>query len=160
MLRIPFEWLEFGFECFESLSSSNLDLNASNPFRMVQICVRMLRNLFEWFKFAFERFESLLNGLNLHSNASNAFRMPRMHFECFESIRIVRTCIRMLRLLFEWFKFAVECFESQMVRICIRMLQIPFEWFKLAIEFFEFLSNRYNLHSNASNLVSRVRIWI
>ena len=48
MLRIPFEWFEFGFECFESLSSgSNLDSNA------------------------FECFESLSSGSNLDSIASN-----------------------------------------------------------------------------------------
>ena len=46
MLRIPFKWFEFGFECFESLSGgSNLDLNAFS------------------------------NAYNLHPNASNTFRM-------------------------------------------------------------------------------------
>ena len=35
MLRISFEWLEFEFEWFESLSSGlNFDSNASLPFRM------------------------------------------------------------------------------------------------------------------------------
>ena len=44
MHRIPFDWFEFAFECFESLSKGlNLHSNASNPFRMVQICIRMLR---------------------------------------------------------------------------------------------------------------------
>ena len=50
MLPMPFECFEFAFECFEfafecfqSLSSvSNLHLNASNPFRVVRICSRML----------------------------------------------------------------------------------------------------------------------
>ena len=73
----PFhEWLEFDFECFESLSIGlNLDSNASNPFLMVRIWIRMLQILFEWFEvgfewleFGFERFESLSNGSNLHSN--------------------------------------------------------------------------------------------
>ena len=66
MLRIPFEWLEFAFECFKSLSNgSNLNSNASNLFRMAQICIRMLRNPFEWFEFAFECFESLSYVSNL-----------------------------------------------------------------------------------------------
>jgi len=74
-------------------------LNASNPFRMVRICIRMLRIPFEWFEFAFECFESFSKGSNLHSNASNPFRM-------------VRICIRMLRIRFKWLEFAFECFES------------------------------------------------
>ena len=88
MLRIPFEWLEFAFECFGSLSSgSNLHSNASNPFRMVRICIRMLRIPLECFKFAFECFESLSNGSNLHSNANDTIngelclckKSPRFH---------------------------------------------------------------------------------
>ena len=64
MLQIPFEWLEFAFECSESLSNSlKLHSNASNPFRVVQISIRIP---FEWFEFAFECFES-------GSNASNLF---------------------------------------------------------------------------------------
>ena len=44
-----FEWLEFAFECFESLmNGSKLDLNPSN--------------LFEWFQFPFEWLESFFNG--------------------------------------------------------------------------------------------------
>ena len=40
MSRIPFEWLDLAFECFESRSNgSNFDLNASNPVRMVGICI-------------------------------------------------------------------------------------------------------------------------
>ena len=73
---MPFEWLEFAFKCFESLSNgSNLHLNASNPFRMVSIYIRMLQIPYEWFEFAFECFESLSNGSNLHLNASNSFRV-------------------------------------------------------------------------------------
>jgi len=72
--------------------------NASNPFRMVIICIRMLRIPFEWLEFVFECFESLSNGLNLNSNGSNPFGM-------------VRICIRMLRNPFEWFEFAFECLE-------------------------------------------------
>ena len=78
MLRIPFEGLEFAFERFESLSNgSNFDSNASNPFRMVGICTRMLRIPFEWF----ECFESLSSGLNFDSNASNSFRMVRIYIQ-------------------------------------------------------------------------------
>ena len=51
----------------------------------------MLRILFEWFEFPFECFKSLLNGFNVHSNASNPFRI--------------------VRIPFEWFEFPFECFE-------------------------------------------------
>jgi len=86
MLRIPFEWLEFGHECFEFLlNGSNLDSNASNPFRMVWICIRMLQN--DW------------NGQTFHLNASNPIRMVRIY-------------IWMLRIAFEWLEFGFECFES------------------------------------------------
>ena len=62
MLRISFEWFEFAFECFESLSNgSNLHSNASNPFRMVKICIRTLRILLKGFLFAFECFQFGLN---------------------------------------------------------------------------------------------------
>ena len=63
MIRNPIEWLQFGFEWFKSLSnSSNLHLNASNPFQMVGIWIQMLRILFKWSEFGFECFESLSNG--------------------------------------------------------------------------------------------------
>ena len=80
MLRISFERFEFTFECalewLKSLSKgSNLDLKALNLFR---ICIRMLQIPFEWFEFGFESFESLSNDSNLHSNASNPFRMVRI----------------------------------------------------------------------------------
>ena len=139
MLPIPFKWLEFAFEYFESHS------NGSN-------FIRMLRNPFEcfefWFEFAFECFEyicirmhsneSLSNGSNLHLNASKPFRM-------------VRICIWMLRIPFEWLEFAFECFHFRMLLICIRMLWIPFECFEFVFECFESLSNGSNLHLNASN---------
>ena len=110
--------LRIFFERFESLSNgSNLHSNASNPFQMVRISIRMLRIPFEymiqisiripleWFEFALECFESILNGynfsfeclechlrgLNLHSNASNLVRMLQISFECLE-------------FTFEWFK--------------------------------------------------------
>ena len=103
MLRIPFKWFEFAFECFESFSNgSNFHSNASNPFRMIQISIRIP---FEWYEFAFECFESILNGynfscecleyrskgLNLHSNASNLVRMLEISFE-------------RLEFTFEWFE--------------------------------------------------------
>ena len=79
MVLISLEWLEFAFECFESLSKgSNVHSNASNLVRMVRICTRMLRIPFEWFEFAFECFKSLSSALNLDSNASNPFRMVRI----------------------------------------------------------------------------------
>ena len=89
--QIPFEWLEFGVECFESRSnSSNLHLNSWNLHSIAL-------NLF--CKFAFEYFEFHLQGSNLPWNALNPFRM-------------VRICIRILRGLFEWFQFGFEWFES------------------------------------------------
>ena len=128
IFRIPLEWFEFTFFCFESLwNGSNLDWNTSNPFQIVRICIQMLWILFEWlefvlewFEFAFECFKSLSNGWNLqlkmwlewlefaferfesfsnlHSNASNHFRM-------------VRICIWMLWMPFERLEFVCECFE-------------------------------------------------
>ena len=87
MLRTPFEWLEFALECLGCLlSGSNLLLNASNPFRMVRIQIRMLSIPFEWFEFAFECFESLLNGQIYN---------------------------QMLRIPFEWLEFAFECIQSR-----------------------------------------------
>ena len=63
MLRIPFEWLELAFECFESRSNGwNWHSNASNPNRMVGIGIRMLRIPIEWLELAFEYFESRSNG--------------------------------------------------------------------------------------------------
>ena len=58
MCQIPFEWLEFAFQCVESHSkSSNLHSNILSPFQMVQIWIQMLRIYFEWLEFAFECFE-------------------------------------------------------------------------------------------------------
>ena len=59
----------------------------------------MLQIPFELLEFAFQRFESLSNGSNLHSNASNIFRMVRIY-------------IQMIRITFELFEFAFEYFES------------------------------------------------
>ena len=142
MLQIPFEWFEFSFECFESLSNgSTFHWNASNSFGVVWISIQIPR-------ISFECFVSLSNGSNLHSNASNPFRL-------------VRICIRMLWIPFVGLEFAFKRFESrsnvsnlhsnasnpvQMVRFCIRMLRI--------------VSKGSNLHSNASNPFLIVRIWI
>ena len=73
MLRMSFEGFEFGSNGY------NLHSNASNPFRYVRICIRMLQ----------------ISGSNLHLNASNLVRMVRIcirisfeglefAFECFE----------------------------------------------------------------------------
>ena len=75
--------------------------NASNPFRKVQIYIRMLQIPIEWFEFTFERFESLSNGSNLDLNASNPFGMVRIY-------------IRMFRIPFEWLEFGFECFKSHL----------------------------------------------
>ena len=79
----------------------------------------------------------------------------------------------MLRILFEWFDFALERFETLLkvsnlhlnamnpfciVQICICMLEILFEWLEFAFQHFESSSNGSNLHSNASNPFQIVRI--
>ena len=88
---------------------------------------------------------------------------------------MVRICIQMLRIPFEWFEFALECFESlsngsnlhsnssnvvRMVRICSQMLRIPFKWFEFAFECFESRLKGSNLHSNDLNHFRMVRIYI
>ena len=76
MLGKRYEWLEFGFECFEyRWTGLNLHLNASNLVRVVRIGIRMLWMPVEWLEFAFECFESLSKVSNLHSNDSNPFQM-------------------------------------------------------------------------------------
>ena len=63
MIRIPFEWFEFGFESFESLLNGvNFDLDVSNPIPIVRICIRMFRISFEGLEFAFECLKFGSNG--------------------------------------------------------------------------------------------------
>ena len=153
ILRIPFKWFEFGFEC-------------SNRFQIVRIWIRMLWNPFDWFEFALECVKSLSSGSNLHANASNPFW-------------VVRICPRILQIPFEWsewfafewfeslwipfdrLELTFECFESRskgmnldsnalsLVWMVIQMLQISFEYFEFVFECFESLSNVSILHSNA-----------
>ena len=133
-LPVPFEWVEFTFECFETFSNVlNLHSNVSNPFRNIQIYIWIFWIPFEWF-------ESGLKCSNLHWNASNLVQMVRIYirilqvsfervevtFECFESLSnvlnlksnasnlvgMVRICIRMLWSWFELLEFVFECFES------------------------------------------------
>ena len=104
-LRIPFEWIEFAFECLECIS------NALNPFELFELafeCFDYLSNGSnsqsnalnpKWFEFAFKCFKSLSNGSNLQSNSSNSFRIDII-------------CIRMLRISFQGFEFGFECFKS------------------------------------------------
>ena len=137
MLRILFQWFEFGFdwfefelECFESLtSSSNLHLNATNPFRCSNLGSNG-SNPFRMVRILIWCFESLFNGSDLHSNFYPPFGM-------------VRIWIWMLRIPFKWFEFAFECFV---------------EWIEIAVKYFEYLSNGSNLDSNASNLFRMLRI--
>ena len=69
MFRIPFERLEFIYECFKSLSIvSNLDSNTSNPIEMIRVCIQTLQMPFEPLEFAFKCFEFGSNGHNLQSN--------------------------------------------------------------------------------------------
>ena len=73
--------------------------NASNPFRMFRVCIRMPRIRFERFEIGFESFESLSIDSMLESSASNAFRM-------------VQICIGMVRIPLKWFECGFESFES------------------------------------------------
>ena len=138
MLQIILKSFKIGFECFESISNglnshlntsipfsnvSNLDLNASNPFLIVQICIRMLRIPFRWFEPAFELIESHSKGSNLPSNVSNFVQM-------------VAICIQMVRIPFDCLKFAFECFKS---------------FSNHSFKRFKYVSNGLKLHSNASN---------
>ena len=151
MLRIPFEWFEFAFACFESLSNDlNLHSNASNPFWMVWICIRMLWISFEGLEFAFECFE-------FGSNASNPFWM-------------VGICIQMLWIPFEYLEFAFECFESLSNGSnwhsnansnhlkWIRSIRMQIQTIRKGFESFESHLRGWNLHSNAPNLVRM--LWI
>ena len=82
MLRVPFEWFQFTFECFETVSNGlNLDFDVSNPFQIVRIWIRMFRISFEGLEYAFECLKFGLNGQNLHSNASSPFRMVRIYIQ-------------------------------------------------------------------------------
>ena len=134
--RILLEWFKFSFECFESL------LNGQN-------WIQMLRIHFEWLKFgfvclelefdcfeclsngttAFECFESLLNCSNLHSNASNPFRVVRIVFESFKSLSNLHSNA------FHAFRMVRNCI--QMFPICVRMLSMPVEWLNFAFECFD-----------------------
>ena len=58
----------------------------------------MLLISFEWFKFAFEWLESFSNKKNLHS-------------KLLESLRMVRMCIRMVRIPFKRLEFAFKWLE-------------------------------------------------
>ena len=92
----------------------------------------MRRIPFGLLEFAFECFQT-------RSNHSNLLRLPLQWLEC----------IRMLRISFE--RFILHSNASNLVgivRICIRMLQIWFEWFEFAFEWLEFGWNGSNLHSN------------
>ena len=88
MVRIPLECFEFAFEWLESLSNgSNLHSIASNLVRMIRIWNRTVGT-------------SLSIGSNLDSMVSNL-------------VQTVRICIRMVKITFEWFEFAFDCFESR-----------------------------------------------
>ena len=127
---------------------------------MNRICIRTLRIPFEWFKFAFE---SLSNGSNLHSNASNPFRMVEIWIRMLRiPFELIRIGILMLRIPFEWLALAFKCFKSisrlefpfeffWRVRICIWTLLIPLKGLEFAFECFKSMSNVSKLHSNASN---------
>ena len=101
----------------------------------------------EFFEFPFDCFESRSNASSLHSKSENLCRM-------------VRNCIRLLRILFECFQFTFEWLESLPNGLnCIRLLQISFQCFQYSFEWLESLSKGSNLHLIDSNLV-RMRICI
>ena len=84
ILRMPFNWLELAFECFECCSNGwNWHLNASNPVQMVEIGIRMLRIPFYCY--------------NWHSNATNLIRLVQISGS--NPIQMVEICIRMLRMV-------------------------------------------------------------
>ena len=162
VLRIPFEWFIFasewfewfecGFESFQSLLNSlNLHSKTSNPFRTVQICIRMLWIPFEWFEFAFKRLESLSKGSkfpflmvwNWSRKLWVSFEWFNFTFECFESLSNgsnlhwnVSNPFEMVQMWFRKLRF-----QLRKVRNWIWKLRIPFEWFEFGVESFESLSN-------------------
>ena len=122
---------------------------------MVRICIRLLQVPFELFKFTFECFESLLNGSNLHSNASNSFRKIRIY-------------IQMFRIPFEWFKCGLKCsnLHSNASNL-VQMLEFIFECLKSLSNLWNLhlnapkpFCNRLNLHSNASSPFRMGRSYI
>ena len=121
----PFRMVLICFECFESfLKDSNCHSNVSNPFRVFRICIQILRITFrmvriyirmfqihfEWLEFAFESLKSISNCSNLHSNASNPFRMVLICFEWFKSFSKGSIYIWMFQIHFEWLELAFESF--------------------------------------------------
>ena len=139
-LQIPFEWFEFAFECFESLSNgSNLHSNSSNPVRIVRICIRILQIPFELFEFPFARFESLSNGSNLtpFERFESLSNLSNLHSNASYPVRMVRICIWTLRIPFECIEFAFDWLESlSNGSNFIRILLIQFEWLEFAFECF------------------------
>ena len=72
VLRIPFEWLEYAFEWFESRSNGwNWHSNASIPDRRVGIGILIIRTPFNWMELAFECFECCSNGWECFEFRSN-----------------------------------------------------------------------------------------
>ena len=83
------------------------------------------------------------------------FELFKFAFECFESFRMLWICNRMLRIPFERIEFAFKCFEchSKGTQICIQMLSVWFEWLQFAFECFKSLWSS-KLYSNSLNLFS------
>ena len=119
VVRIPFEWLELAFECFESR------LNGWNWHSMLWMP-------FKWLELAFECFESCSNGWNWHLSAIRTVGIGILMFRML--CEMVGIGIRILQIPFEWLEFAFECFKClsnglnypsnawnlvRMVRICI-----------------------------------------
>ena len=71
----------------------------------------------------------------------------------------------MLRILFEWLEFALECFESSTnlhvnALNPVRMLKFGYELFEFQFELFESSLNGWNLSLNASNPLRNASICI
>ena len=117
LLQILFKWLEFEFQWLKSLSNcSNLHSIALNVVRMLPICIRMVRITFEWFECAFGCFESRSCGSNLLSKCmlESLSHGSNFNSSALNPDQMLRICIRMPRIPFEWFEFAFNCFESRL----------------------------------------------
>ena len=129
MLRITFEWLEFGFECFESLSNgSNLHSNASKWLEWLDFPFESLSN---GFKYKFEPFESDLKHSNAKSNHSHQIRNIQMQIQTIcmgvkpfesDSKHSIQIQIPIIRKVFEAFESKFDALNPfRIVIIWIRI---------------------------------------
>ena len=95
-------------------NGSNLHSNASNPFRMVRICISNASNT---------NALNLSNGSNLNLNALNPFsNVSNLNFNASNPFEWFEFAFEFrIRIPFEWFEFEFEMLRIpfEMVRICI-----------------------------------------